>query len=200
MIPDTVFVDCETTGLLAKDELIEIAAIRMHGEKLFKIAGCSFKIRPTRPVPPEVAAINGYSVEAWSNAESLEDAMRGISGLMDGARLAGFNPAFDAGFIERACASCALPFPKLFSHRYIDINSMAEPFIQCGLMERAGLDAVCAFFDIQVNRKPHRALHDAEAAMEAYKAILRELRPHMSGLAKVKSLGAAPIPSKPAVA
>lgn len=200
MVPDTVFVDCETTGLLPTDEIIEIAAIRMHGAKLFKISSCSFKICPTRPVPPDVAAINGYSKEAWSNAESLEDAMRGTSGLLDGARLAGFNPAFDAGFIERACMSCGLAMPKLFSHRYIDINSMAEPFIQCGIIERAGLDAVCAFFGIQVNRKPHRALQDAEAAMEAYKAILSEFRPNMNGLAKIKSLGAALIPPKPAVA
>lgn len=172
---DLVFVDVETTGLDPReDEIIEIALIRVDARTFEEKGRLAEKIRPRGPVPEEVARLNGYGAEKWSNAREAnvflaKDFRDEIRRLLNGARWAGSSPNFDREFLSWALG---LDLRLLLAtHRTIDVSGMVEPLVAAGLMERSGLDAIVEFFGIDASRR-HTAEGDAEIALEAYKRIL----------------------------
>jgi DNA polymerase III epsilon subunit-like protein len=176
--PDLVFVDLETGGLdECEHEILEVAAIRVDARTLVEISRMSVKVAPTRPVPADAAAINGYTPEAWVEAATLDVALALLAPVAEGARWAGSNPAFDYRFVRRAATSCGREAPRLASHRLVDVSAMCEPLVHAGLLERAGIDAICRFFGIPVERRVHRAEADAEAALAVYRAVVRLYQP-----------------------
>ena len=172
--PDITYVDLETSGLKPwEHEIIEIAAVRCDGKTLEIKSQVSVKVKPKGPVSPDAARINGYTPEKWTDAISLEHALKLLFPQIEGARWAGSNPSFDRSFVQQACKKTNLEFPKLSSFRMIDTNAMIEPWIFHGIIPNAGLDELIKLFGLPP-RAEHSALSDALFTREVYKRIVAE--------------------------
>jgi DNA polymerase-3 subunit epsilon len=146
-----VFVDTETTGLdPRKDQIIELAAIRMDWHSWTTERFYYQRFRPTVGVNAEAARVNGYTPEAWAGAPHLS--ARHIAEIMifaEGARWIGSMPTFDFDFIEEARMALAPSWTwKLASRRLIDVGSLGAPLIFAGLNEKGGLDEICSVLHI----------------------------------------------------
>ena len=98
--------DTETTGVdKTTDEIIQFAAkkyVYTNGEW---IAGPEINqlIKPYKPIPPEVSAINHITNEMVENCPHMEDVMPDISTIMDADFWCGHNIiGFDNQFMKRA--------------------------------------------------------------------------------------------------
>lgn len=172
--PDIAFVDLETSGLKPwEHEIVEIAAVRVDGKTLEVKSQISTKVKPTKPVSPEAARINGYTPEKWKDAISIEHGLKLLYPQIEGARWAGSNPSFDRQFVANANKKTGLEFPRLSTFRMIDTNAMVEPWIFHGIIPNAGLDELIKLFGLPP-RGEHSALGDALMALEVYKKIVNE--------------------------
>jgi DNA polymerase III epsilon subunit-like protein len=174
--PDLVFVDLETSGTNHRfHEILEIAAIRFNPDTWAERSRFVAKVRPTMPVDPEAAAVNGYTLEGWKDAISLDEGLRGLFPIVDGARWVGSKPSFDYEFVETNARACGREMPALATHRLVDVSAMAEPLIVAGAIKGGGMARLCEFFDIRMQL--HRAENDALATMQVYRSLLRLFLP-----------------------
>ena len=167
------FIDCETTGLNpSRHELIEIAVLRVDAHTLDVVGEIELRIAPQRveDAEPDAMAVNGYSPEAWSSAVSLDDALRLVGPLLEGATLAGQNVAFDRKFLDAAWTQTGVTPPTLDYH-VLDTVSLAWPLLSAGLIEGLSLNKVCAHLGI-ARPSPHRAIGDARVALEVARRLL----------------------------
>jgi DNA polymerase-3 subunit epsilon len=172
--PKISFVDFETSGLKSwEHEIIEIGLVRCDGTTLEPEERLSVKTKPTKPVSPEAARVNGYTPEKWKDAISIEHGLRLLFPLVEGTRWAGSNPSFDQGFARQAARNAKIEFPRLSSFRTIDTNAMCEPWIFHEIIPHAGLDELIKLFGLSP-RGEHTALEDAMFAREIYKRIVGE--------------------------
>ncbi len=158
---DIAFIDTETGGLDPwKHDVIEVAVIRVDARTLAEKARFASRVRPTLPVNPSAAKINGYSV--------------------DDARWAGSNPGFDRRFLDAACKRADLRPLAPSTFRMIDVSAMVEPMPYAGLMPRSGLDEIRAFLGMPTPKNAHRAESDADDALEAYRRLVRFYAPSLA--------------------
>lgn len=160
-----VVLDFETTGLGTDDRVIEIAAIRVDGERA---TAFHTLCHPGRPVPPFITGLTGIADADLAGAPPTTEAIRRLMGemLADGPLLVAHNLSFDARFLDQELALAGLPafggpglctvrlsrllFPRLPSHR---------------------LEALLAYFQIAVDRH-HRALDDVTATRRLLEILL----------------------------
>lgn len=91
-----IVIDTETTGLSARDEIIEIAAVSADGTVLFESL-----VRPKRGfVPAASTRIHGIHYRDVADAPTWPDVMDRLFDVVSGHRLFAWN----AGFDERLCA------------------------------------------------------------------------------------------------
>ncbi len=145
-----VFPDTETTGLdRSSDEIIELAALRVDWPS-WRVDGVYYRrFAPYGPVPPEAAAINGYTPEAWAGAERVTTAdLLEFRDFVAGCRWIGSMPQFDFDFIERARMARGVDPFALASRRLWCVNSLASPLTFAGRVEKGGLDELCSVLGI----------------------------------------------------
>ena len=176
---DLVFVDTETTGLDARThEIIEIGLIRVsqnwQGEnpEFAVVSQWSVKIHPRNiaTADPDPLRVNGYNVADWSEAVTIEEALKTFVEKTDGAIMVAHNVAFDAGFLDTNFSKYGI-VNKMHYHR-LDTVSMAYSVIRnTPPVVRYSLAELCKYFGI-VNENPHSALADARADFEVFKKLM----------------------------
>lgn len=122
---DIAFVDVETTGLDSnKDSVIQVAVVRTDstGEKV-KMTLC-IKVKPTTPVHPAAAAVNGYTPEAWADAVSPAEAAEQLAAACQGTEFAAHCVWFDQGFCEKLLKTHGHKIP--WGRRLIDTQTLAH--------------------------------------------------------------------------
>ena len=68
---DFIAFDLETTGIQPKtDAIIEIGAVRFHGNKT--VGTFCTLINPGRPIPPEASAVNGITDDMVAGSPGIE--------------------------------------------------------------------------------------------------------------------------------
>ncbi len=176
--PDLAVVDFETGGLNAREhEILEIGVVRVNALTHKEVSRLSIKVKPTKPVPPEAAKINGYNEKDWADAKPLREGLEALFLMVKGARWVGSKPSFDWDFAVAGAEKEGLPLPRLASHRKVDISGMAEPLVAIGLIEGAGVDNLIQFFKLPFERGVHRAIVDAEATLAIYQCLLKIYEP-----------------------
>ena len=105
-----LFVDTETTGLdPASDEIIELAMTPFTYStdgRIFEIDDSYRGLRqPSKPIPPEITAINGITNEMVAGQKIDVDE---VAHFADGAApIIAHNAAFDRKFVEKLCPAFA---------------------------------------------------------------------------------------------
>ncbi len=95
--PAVVFLDLETTGLKASDEVLEIAIIDAVGNVLVHSL-----VRPTRHESwPEAEEANGIGPADVAEAPTLAELEPAIAAALRGTKVVIYNVAFDSKFLHR---------------------------------------------------------------------------------------------------
>ena len=171
-----LFIDCETSGrLVGLHEIIELAMVKCHPQSLEVIEAHHARTKPTLPVDPEAARINGYTPEGWRDAEELEPVLRRMVPLLNGCRWVGSNPHFDFDFISAAAMANQVTLCGLADWRLVDVSSMAEPWICAGELPEGGLDNLLQWCGFEPRARPHSALTDAHSTRLVYGAIRKRI-------------------------
>jgi DNA polymerase-3 subunit alpha (Gram-positive type) len=96
---DYVILDIETTGLEpSRDELTEIAALKIRGREISEIF--SSLIRPAKPIPAEITALTGIDDEMVRDFPPAGGVLPGFLDFVQGSILVAHNAEFDIGFIK----------------------------------------------------------------------------------------------------
>ena len=99
-----VFLDLETTGLGARDAVVEIAIIDAEGNVLINSL-----VRPKhRKRWPDAEAIHGIGPAEVADAPTLDLLMPSITAAVRGTQVVIYNAAFDSKFLPEALEAAAL--------------------------------------------------------------------------------------------
>ncbi len=191
---DYIFLDIEGSGLDTDvAEILEIAAIRADGDGTV-ITSYSDRVKPTLPVSPEAAAINGYTEAAWADAVPLSRAiatMRRVI-LSDNYEasyvvVAHFGESYDRPMLRNACKRLGVP-SLLEGRGWVDTGQMAWPMVLAGFIRSRSLECVSSYLGIQ-NQAPHTAKGDVTAAMSVYWEMMRRYKISLLTEQTVRTLG-----------
>ena len=166
-------VDLETTGLShAKgDRIIEVAIIRLEGINDPAPVRFSCLVNPHTPIPDESRAIHGITDQMVDQAPSFSGVAEELADLLRGAIFVAHNAQFDLGFLQAEFQRAAMEMPTLGP--VVDTLRVARTvfaFPSCALgslATRMQLELV----------NHHRALDDADAALEALRHMLQAIDP-----------------------
>ncbi len=172
-LSDFVIFDLETTGVdIARDEVIEIGAIRFEGGK--EQARFSSFVKPKGSIPPDATAVHGIDDEMVADAPTIDKVLPEFFAFIGDRDLVAHNGArFDFPFVRRLARECKLPAVR---NALFDTLALArrlfpgDPVSLEKLIERFGINAEAR----------HRALDDCRCLGEAFREMqilhLGELR------------------------
>ncbi len=160
--------DLETSGLSPLvDEIIEIAAIKVIGNK---IETFETLIRPKNPIPQFTTDIHGITDEMVKDSPALEDKLPEFLNFIGNHTLVAHNAKFDIGFIVFGMHKQNLEFHK------------AKVYCSCKLSrkyvkgsENHKLSTLCKHFDIPLENH-HRALDDTYACLRVFAKTLDNVK------------------------
>lgn len=164
---DVVFVDVETTGLFPEsDSVIQVAGIRTdHTGATVKGTFC-VKVKPTTPMHPAAAAVNGYTPEAWEGALSPQEAAGKLATFAKGAEFAAHCVWFDHGFCEKLLKDNGVKVP--WGRRLIDTQTLAH-LLRATYPDMKGTNLQSCIEKMGGERGAiHDAFEDAKWAREVY--------------------------------
>lgn len=171
---DLVFIDTETTGVSARDRVIEVGMVRydaamrsMHDRWTRKVA-----LPAGVYVHPDAAAKNGYTPEKWAGAVSAHQVMEDLSvRLPRDFTLVGHNLPFDLRMLDAELMRLnRFPLLEGCMVRTEDTKVLAGDLKRAGVCASTSLDVVCAALGIRSD-DAHGALADAERCAELYRRL-----------------------------
>ncbi len=95
---DPLFLDTETTGLGADDEIVEIAIIDADGAVLLDTL-----VRPLNPITPDTTAVNGITNEMLAGAPAWAEIGPQVASLIGGRVVVAHSAEFDERMIVQTC-------------------------------------------------------------------------------------------------
>ena len=141
-----VYLDTETTGLNASDEIIEISIIDDEGKPILETL-----VKPSQPIPASSTAIHGITNEDVQSARSWPIVWPEVRSALFGRLIVIYNAEFDLRMLQQSHARYRLPWkerfnsfdllklysefrgewdPKRRSYRYHSLDSAGK---QCGI-------------------------------------------------------------------
>ncbi len=157
-----VIADIEAKGLGSDNEIIEVALITYQEGKITDVY--QSLVNPMVPIPEFVTTLTQISKRKISEAPKFYEISDAIWNRLDGATLVSHNIDFDYPLLKKK-------FLEL--DRHLDVKTFCTLKISQEIipgMKSYSLDALCSFFEIK-NKERHRALGDAQAALELFKAL-----------------------------
>jgi DNA polymerase-3 subunit epsilon len=174
LTPDTplavlpaVSLDTETTGLdAARDRVVSLAAVPMHGGRIFGADALDRLVDPERPIPARSTAIHGISDAMVRGAPAIGEVLAELGPLLAGAVMIGHSIGFDRAILRREAERCGLAWRDPVC---IDTAQLAAVLLP-GLAD-VNLETVAAELGVSpVGR--HTALGDALTAAEVFARLL----------------------------
>lgn len=102
-----VVIDVETTGLSARDEVVEVAAVSDQGAVLFESL-----VRPKLGRMPSAAArVHGLRWRDLEDAPTWPDVVGRLADALAGRRVLAWNAAFDERLVVQSSRAWAVPHP-----------------------------------------------------------------------------------------
>lgn len=101
---DPLFLDTETTGLEAADQVIEVAVVDADGAVLLDTL-----VQPTVPIHPGAAAVHGISLEQLAAAPHWVVVLPRLQVLLAGRLVIAHNADFDWQMLAQTCQAQGLP-------------------------------------------------------------------------------------------
>jgi DNA polymerase-3 subunit epsilon len=167
---DLVFVvfDTETTGLdPQRDEIVQLAALRMVNARIVPDEAFDTLVDPERHIPAASTKVHGISDEMVCDAPRIDTAGRLFHRFAEDAVLVAHNAPFDMGFFARHESRIA----RRFDHPVLDTVLLSA--IVYGQSEDHSLDALIARLGITIDPAlRHTAMGDAEVTAKALEKLV----------------------------
>ncbi|MBF9036778.1 DNA polymerase III subunit epsilon [Rhodobacterales bacterium HKCCE2091] len=163
-----VVFDTETTGLdPARDEVCQIAAVRVVNGRVVEGETFDMLVNPGRPIPPGATAIHGLSDAMVSDAPEVEAAVERFHAYAAGSVLVAHNAPFDMAFLKRREAAIGARFDQPI------LDTVLLSAILYGQTEDHTLDGVCARLGVVIPEDArHTAIGDAIATAQALRRMI----------------------------
>jgi DNA polymerase-3 subunit epsilon len=175
MVNDYVIFDLETTGLSPeRDEIIQIAALRLSADTTEKPDAFLSYVNPGRSIPPFIAGYTGVTDAHVRHAPTVGKVLEAFSRYAGDATLIAHNGhRFDMKFLREACTRNSLPTRSVGYHDSIYLSRL----VWGKLPERHGLDAVLSRLGISSHgARRHDARGDVTLLAEAVARMWSMLR------------------------
>lgn len=154
-----VVFDVETTGLdYQTEEIVEIGAVKVENGKI--VSTWETLVKPKKPIPLTATEINNITDEMVKNSPPIEIAIRDFFRFAKGAKMVGYNVAFDQKFIQKAAKENGI----FFENEFVDVMPLAKEKLR---LTRYRLSDVVKRLEISLS-DAHRALADSMATAEAF--------------------------------
>jgi oligoribonuclease (3'-5' exoribonuclease) len=181
-VPDFAFafMDCEFGGLdLERHDITEIAVITTD-YRLAELSAREWKVR-ARPerVSAEAAALQGYDAAVWEReAVPVRQALTELAAILPPGKTvvpSGQNVRMDVAFLERAYASCAIPWP--FDYHVIDLATLyySWSLVAGEIVPALSLRQAATAAELVKGPVPHRAMADARLTLETFRHYVGRL-------------------------
>lgn len=159
--------DLETTGLdVARDRVLSVGAVRLHGTRLFRAASLDRLVDPGVPVPPASTAVHGITDAMVEGAPSFAETWPELEAMMSGVVVVGHNIGFDLAILRREVEAAGGRWPDPPSLDTLRLVAALDP-------SRAdlNLEAIATDLGIGIEGR-HTALGDALLAAELYARLV----------------------------
>lgn len=171
--------DVETTGLIPdSDRIIQFGATIIDTSTEKEIDAVNIIIKPRKNscyVPYEAYRVHGISEEyIKANGKLFKSVYKTIESTISRADVVcAYNHSFDKAFIEHALLGMGTRIPD---KDWIDPLLIAQRFIPYSVAPKKNLLAMCAMFDVPLNKEDaHKADADARATGILLFRMLKEL-------------------------
>ena len=159
-----VVFDTETTGLdPARDEIVQIAAVRLLGGRLLRGEVFDTLVDPGRPIPPGSTAVHQITDADVAGAPRIAEAGQGFARFAQGAVLVAHHASFDIAMLDAKAAQTGWR---------PEAPALCTGLLSAALYAHAEdhtLDALAARFGVEIPEdRRHTALGDAEAAAAVF--------------------------------
>ncbi|MGY6570895.1 MAG: exonuclease domain-containing protein [Salinarimonas sp.] len=167
-----VVFDTETTGLdPQRDEIVQLAAMRVVNGRIVDGEVFETLVDPQRPIPPGATAVHGITPQMVIGAPRIGEAGARFHRFAAGAVLVAHNAPFDMAFLRRHEADICQRFDNPI------LDTVLASAVLFGQGESHSLDALAARYGIVIPESArHTALGDAEATAQALVRMLPMLR------------------------
>ncbi len=167
-----VVFDSETTGLdTARDELVQLAAVRVVNGRLVRGEQIDTLVDPGRPIPPGSTQVHGITDQMVQGAPDPAEAVRRFRRFAEGAVLIAHNAPFDMAFLQRHAASDGARFDNPV------LDTVLLSAVVFGRQETHSLDALSARLGITIPEEArHTALGDTIATAQAFLKLMPMLQ------------------------
>jgi DNA polymerase-3 subunit epsilon/ATP-dependent DNA helicase DinG len=157
-----VALDIETTGLDPdRDEIIEVAAVRFHGNRVE--GEWETLINPRRRIPPEITHLTGITSEMIVNAPVFAEVAGSLAEFVGDSPILGHSVNFDLGFLQRR--------GHFLYHTSLDTFDLAAVMLPTA--RRYNLSAIALELGIPFQAR-HRALEDARLAHAVFHNLYQQ--------------------------
>ncbi|KNZ71245.1 DNA polymerase III subunit alpha [Thermincola ferriacetica] len=183
-VKDATYVvfDLETTGFSpVTDEIIEIGAVKIHGNKI--LDRFSAFVCPVREIPPEVQELTGITNNMVSDAPPIAEVLPKFIDFVGDAVLVAHNAQFDTGFLR---ANMEKILNRTLAQPVLDTLGLARGLFPD--MKNHKLKTLAKEFNVKLESH-HRAVDDAEATAQLLIKFLERLVEHnIDTLGQINSL------------
>ena len=182
-----VFVDLETTGMLAAQERItEIGLVELDRGEL--VGSWSQLVNPEKDIPPFIEALTGISNDMVQQAPSFGELAPALFARLEGKLLIAHNARFDYGFLRQEFERAGFDYrPRVLC----TVKLSRKLFPQ---QRRHNLDSLIESHSLSCNAR-HRALGDAEVLWHFMRKIQAEFDAEMIEAALRAQLDAQSLPA-----
>ncbi|MBP5283036.1 MAG: topoisomerase DNA-binding C4 zinc finger domain-containing protein [Lachnospiraceae bacterium] len=169
-LPDYVVFDLETTGIsTARDQIIEIAAIKVVGGKVTE--EYSTLVNPFCHIPESASFVNGITDDMVCDAPSLDNAIKGFLDIAGDMVLVGHNiHSFDMKFLYRDMPGY---FGRTLGNDYIDTLPLARAYLP--QLSHHTLSDLANYYGIDA-QGAHRALADCRMNQQVFERLGLEIQ------------------------
>ncbi|MFA6918674.1 MAG: 3'-5' exonuclease [Patescibacteria group bacterium] len=161
--------DLETSGLYPdKDEILEIAALKLRGKEI--VDRFEELVRPTKSVPTEAEKVHGLNeIYLIANGRKIDDVMKEFFHFIGDSIVVGHNiREFDWLFILDYCRKRSLPMPE---NKMIDTLELSRKILT---LPSYTLGNVAKHFGYE-HINAHRAMPDVEFNAKIFIELMERL-------------------------
>ena len=165
-----VVIDTETTGLnVQKDQLIEIAGLKLSESGLDEETSFQSFVLPDQKISPNSTRIHGLTDKHVAKAPPFSKILPDFRDWLDNALWIGFAIDFDTAIFEAEHNRIDLPFTP---PRVLDVRDLVE-YLRPNLPDYA-LETIAGWLGVPVTDR-HRALADARMTGEIFIRLIPRL-------------------------
>lgn len=165
------FLDIETTGLDPNThDIIQYGIILEWPDGACQEYSGKILPKNIASADPKALALNGYTEEAWEDAQTTSEAAQEIHRLLKGAVIIGHNVHFDLGFIQVLMAREGF---KFFAVPAIDTMTLAWEHLGSLGIKSLSLKSTCEFVGVKPEDDVHDALAGATKCREIFCKLVR---------------------------